>query len=156
MKLLIILSASAKIKGEPKEPIPAFERFNGVFFRILRKYLSDKFLKDTEIIIVSDKLGIITADQKVPYIQTTKSDWGILDIKSDSLNEIRSRNLEQLRELTSGKEYDEIYVNVGKQYLKLIEGFDAVIKNKKITFSEGAGLGHKASHMKNWMLGHST
>ncbi len=152
MKRLIMLAASARMKSEPKEPIPAIERYTGVFFRVLNKHLDKKLLSDTDIIIISSKLGVIKADERVPYIQPTKSHWGILDIKSNLLNDARSRNLERLRELTRDKEYDEVYVNVGKQYLLLIEGFEKIIKHKKIIMAQGAGLGPKARHMKEWLM----
>jgi len=50
----------------------------------------------------------------------------------------------------SNKDYDEIYINVGKSMMPLIEGLEKTVKCK-VTFAAGRGLGMKAHHMKQWL-----
>lgn len=51
------------------------------------------------------------------------------------------------------RRYEEIYVNIGQNYLKSIEGFEK-FTDARITNATGV-LGKKAVHMKQWGQDHS-
>jgi len=143
----MILAESQRRKVEPRTPIPAINRFSGVYFRVLKKYLREGRLPDTDIFIVSYEFGILRDKSKVPYrepVENLRFDRNIVEAK-------RRENLRTLERIITENRYDEIYVNLGSEYLKLIEGVEG-LTSAKITYSEGAGLGPKARHMKNWIL----
>ena len=148
MKNAIIVAASARRKKEPIKSIPALDRYDGIFFRVIKKYLREGKLKNTDIIIVSEKLGVLLQYERIPYYEPTPGKWGPIKDK-EKIKESRRRNIAKLTKIL--KNYSTIYVNLGKDYLKLIEGFDGLTEGR-IVFAAGKGLGPKALHMKKWIL----
>jgi len=60
-------------------------------------------------------------------------------------------NLAKLKNKFAGERYDEIYVNIGREFLPMVRGLRNIIpKTAKITCAEGAGFGFKLAHMKDW------
>jgi len=62
---------------------------------------------------------------------------------------LQKKNLQKLKRILSEKNYEEIYVNVGRKYLKSIQGFEK-FTSAQITYARGV-LGQKATHMKQWL-----
>jgi len=147
MQKAIIVAASQRRKREPKTPIPALERFTGVYFRVLKKYIREGKLTQTDIIILSPEHGIIQVQDKIPYTEPTEK----LLLNKDMIAKMRKNNLQILEKIFNKKQYSKIYVNVGRTLIKLIEGFDKLTQ-AKIVYAAGPGLGPKAQHMKNWIL----
>lgn len=149
MAKLIIISSSSRIRESPKEPTHAIERYDGVYFRILRTHL--KKIKNVDVLILSEKLGLLWAQEKIAYHKPSPGIWGLLSLKPKEVEKERAANLEKLKTIMKSKVYDEVYVNVGKQYERLIEGYEKIIPCK-ITKASGESLGLKAQHMRNWLL----
>lgn len=147
-KKLILITTSYRLNKEIKEPIPAIERFDGVYFRILKKYIREGKLRNVDILIVSEKYGLIWAKDKVPYYDI-HGKMGSLSLSKKSIEKIRQQNLQKLKQIVN--RYSEIYVNVGREFLKLIRGFEK-FTTCKVTYATGRGLGPKALHMKEWIL----
>jgi hypothetical protein len=85
------------------------------------------FPKRCDVVFVTAQ-GVIRAEEKVP-----PSDAPLTPQLARSLHE---RNLETLRNILNSKKYDEIYVNLGHNYLQSIEGFEKST-NAKITHATG-------------------
>ena len=147
MSRAIIVAASQRRKQDPKNPIPAIDRFNGVYFRILRKYLREGKLPNTDILIVSQDFGLLKAQDKIPYREPAET----LSLDKETTERLRKSNLESLENIFGAREYTEVYVNVGKVFSKLIEGFQS-LTTAKIIYAAGPGLGPKAQHMKEYIL----
>lgn len=145
-KRLIIVTTSIRV-NKTEELIPAIERFDGVFFRLLRKYIRKGMMKNTDVLILSEKDGLVRHDQKLPF-RKPAGKIGALTLDPKQVETARAKNLEMLK--TTLKNYSEIYINVGKQYLKLIEGFERYTK-AKITYAKGR-YGEKARHMRDWII----
>lgn len=153
MKKLIIVAGSPRIRKEPANPIPAIQRFDGVFIRLVRKY--SKHLRDFDVLILSPVYGLIKAEQKIGFKEPIRGSWRDLDLSKDDISELRESSLSTLQKLLTRREYNEIYVNVGKSMLKVIEGFEKTVpQSTKITYSQGPGIGPKMAHMKNWIESH--
>lgn len=148
-KKLVIVSASSSIRKEPFEPILAIERYDGIYFRVLRKYLRERKLRNIDVVIVSEKFGLMRSDDKISYYEPHAGKWGSLSLNKDAIKNLRRENLEKLKRIVN--DYSEIYINVGRQYMKLIEGFEN-FTTCKITHAVGKGLGPKALHMKKWII----
>jgi len=141
---LIILSSTQR-QHPDTNPLPALERYQGLYPSLLRSMQRKGiFLKRCDVVFVTAQ-GVIRAEEKVPL-----SDAPITPQLARSLHE---RNLETLRNILNSKKYDEIYVNLGHNYLQSIEGFDKST-NAKITHATGV-LGRKAVHMKRWLQEHA-
>ncbi len=151
-KKLVILSASFRRTKEPEEPISSLERFDGVYFRLVRKYLREGRLKNIDIVIVSDKYGILSSEDKIPYDPPGSNSWNNgLGLDKGSVLKLREQNLAMLKSKMERGNYSEVYVNVGKEFMSLIHGFEELVKSRLI-WASGRGLGPKARHMKNWIL----
>ena len=148
-KLLIIPSSSRTLR-EPEEPIPAIRRFDGIFMRTVRKYV-DK-LKSVDILILSPVFGLIPPERKIPYHEPVGGSWHNAKFSKNRIDTAKEANLVRMKKLLSKQKYDEIYINVGKTMLQLIEGFEQIVpKTAKITYAQGRGLGPKVAKMKNRM-----
>jgi len=144
---LIIVTTSYRVNDE-KSPIPAIERYDGVYFRLLKKYKREGKLRNVDILILSERDGLIWASKRMPYYKP-RGIIGALSLDEKSIERLRKENIETLEK--TAKRYTEAYVNVGRQYMKLIEGIEN-LPFPKITYSKGNGLGAKAAHMKNWII----
>jgi len=150
LKKLIIVSGSTRLLKEPADPIPAIQRFDGVFIRLVRKY--HKQLRDFDILILSPIYGLVKAEEKIGFIEPIQGSWRDLNLNENEISKLRESSLSTLQKLLKRKQYDEIYVNVGRSLLKTIEGFDKTVPQAvKITYAEGPGIGPKMAHMKNWI-----
>jgi len=153
MKKLIIVSGSYRVIREPKNPIPALERFDGVFIRLIRKYYKE--LRNFDILILSPTYGLIKAEEKIGFKEPIRGSWRKLELSKDTVSRLRDSSLSTLQRLLTKQQYDEIYINVGKNLLKIIEGFNQIVpQTTKITYAQGPGIGPKMTHMKNWIESH--
>jgi len=144
------VSGSTRLVKEPSSPIPALQRFDGVFMRLIRKYKGK--LRGVDILIVSPVYGSVMAEEEIGFKEPLSGSWRKLVLSNSQLARLRESSLSTLQKLLTKRHYDEIYVNVGKNMLKIIEGFDeTALQKTKITYAQGKGIGPKMSHMKNWM-----
>ena len=148
MTRLILLSASRRRSNNPNS-IPALERYQGVYFRVLKKYLREDRLKDTDVLIVSEKFGVLRPEDRVPYHEPFEGKLGKQEVQK-----ARQANLTKLAQTFSEKQYSEIFVVCGREFQKLIAGFQN-LTNTKVVFCEGAGLGPKAHNLKQWILNYT-
>jgi len=119
MKKLIIVSGSYRVIREPKNPIPALERFDGVFIRLIRKYYKE--LRNFDVLILSPTYGLIKAEEKIGFKEPIRGSWRKLELSKDTVSRLRDSSLSTLQRLLTKQQYDEIYINVGKNLLKIIE-----------------------------------
>jgi hypothetical protein len=145
LRRLVIVSASLRRVPDP-DSIPAIERFDGVYFRILRKYLREGKLKGADILVVSDRYGILQADDLVPFHHPAD--------KVKATEDARASNLTKLRKMLGKASYSEIYVVCGRDFQAFIKGFEE-FADTPVTYCKGPGLGGKARSLKLWILAHS-
>ena len=146
-KRLIILSASESRSTNP-QPLPAIERYQGVFFRVVRKYVREGKLKNAGIIVVSERYGVLQADEEVPYHTPFQ---GKLSLSKEMLEEINQKNLAKLKSIFNKTRYSEIIVVCGQEFRELIKGFEE-LTDARIVLCKGRGLGPKAQNLKQWIL----
>jgi hypothetical protein len=153
LKKAIIIASSQRRVIEPKTPIPALDRYSGVSFRIVRKYKRERKLRSVDILIVSEEYGVLTETEKIPYDEPFEGKT--LHLTGEAIEKSRKSNLERLKQLFSRTKYSEIFVDVGKDYLRLIDGFED-LTSAKVTYASGKGLGLKARHLMQWIKGQNT
>jgi hypothetical protein len=146
----MIVSGSTRLLKEPKEPIPAIQRFDGVFVRLVRKYYEK--LRTIDVCILSPIYGLVRAEEKIGYRAPIHGKWYKFEIDENKIQELRKSTLLTLKTLINEQQYSEIYINVGRNMLKIIEDFDKIIpKDIKVVYAHGNGLGQKIAHMKRWL-----
>jgi hypothetical protein len=63
-RLLLILGPSFR-RNKRSEPLPALERYDGLFFRVARKYLGNA--KDVDVIVMKDDLTLVDGTAPLTY-----------------------------------------------------------------------------------------
>jgi len=143
---LLILGPSYKRNPSP-EPLPAIERYDGLFYRIVRRNMDKMKEKGIDIIIITEDLEVATPETKLPYKPPVGNKWKTLPPTTRDLEKIEKlRN--QVLELVKSRRYDEIFIALNKHYQALLPDLTPYTK-KIITTSKG--LGSKAKSLKEWL-----
>jgi len=122
------------------------ERYDGAYFRVLRKGLKEGRIRDIDILIVSERNGLIWSNDKIPLYEI-KGKIRSLTLDEKNIEKKRQGNLQKLKKILG--RYSEIYVNVGREYMRLINGFERLTSGE-IVYALGT-YGEKAAHMKEWI-----
>jgi len=70
--------------------LPAFERFDGLFFRVARKYLSS--VRDVDVVVMVDDLTLVDGDSPLAYREPVGSEWGKQRFSEEVLEKARIVN----------------------------------------------------------------
>lgn len=148
-KCLLIISCS---KSKTKTPgvVPAFERYSkGQVFRSLqRANREDYFPKNLDILIISAKYGLLEWSDPIECYNKEMND--------KRAKELRPSIQKDLESFLDGKDYDQLFINLGKEYCETLKGFDflkyvkVVLKPKKPKAKHYGG-GEKNSQMIKWL-----
>ena len=141
---LLILACSQR-KRPALSLLPALERYDGPWFRVLRKFLheSPSEASRLQVYILSAEFGLIPANQLIPDY-----DRRISRQQACKLNPVV---LDQLQRLLESRQYTEILISVGKDYLQALSGYEHLLPPKvKVVVSAG-GLGRKQTALHDWL-----
>ena len=141
---LLILSCSQKKRSSPGS-IPALERYDGPAFRVMNKFIrvcsSEAQLPDTYVL--SAKFGLISADKPIPHYDHRMTPRRIKELQQPTLSE--------LKQILNGKQYQEFFISMGKDYLKVLDGYKSLTStNLDVTISQGS-MGCKLAELRNWL-----
>ncbi len=139
---LLIIGCSQK-KDPSQTPMKALNRYNGVNFKVIKKFKRERKLPENlDIVIISAKYGFLRADD---YID----DYDLRMTKKRA-QELHPAILNELEELISNNTYKEIFINLGKDYLPAIEGFNTCAACP-VLYAQGR-IGEKLRDMKKWII----
>lgn len=143
-----LLVSCSQRKRLVEQPISALELYDGYYYRIIRKLMREgHFSASIDIIIISTKYGLLQpSDPILPY------DWKMTARRAA---EIRDEVLAELAPVFGEKRYQEVFVNLGRHYLRGIEGFDSLLPDATKVIYAGGGIGRRGSQMKKWILSKS-
>jgi len=149
---LLILSESISKQREPEEPITAIDRYTGVFFKVFKKFKRERSIKNIDLIIISQRYGVIKSTTKIPYYEVTPASEGgfgqRLSLREEEIKNLLVNNLKSIQKITEKGKYSRIIVCVGQSYLRLIQGFEDQTKAEVIHVT-GKGLGPKARNLSD-------
>jgi len=142
-KNLLIVSCSQR-KRKLKGKVKAWDLYDGVIFRMLKKIERENGLpKNLDILILSAKYGFIRPSDLIKYYDYR--------LKKKDIESKRKSFVSSLRQKTKDNKIATVFVCLGKDYRKSIEGFEILFSNKaKFSFANG-GIGKKMSQVKNWL-----
>lgn len=147
MAKLLILGPTYTRNTDPK-PIPAIERYDGAVYRIIRKNLERVAEKGIDILIITEDLDVITSDTKLPYKPPVGESWRErIQVKKDLERIKRLRN--QILELVSRKDYEEVFIALSREYQELLPDLTPYVKK---IISNFRGFGLKLKALKQWLL----
>ena len=138
---LCLIACSARKRPEPPEPIAAIERYDGVFFRVLRKWLRTNSSSAPDVLIISARFGLIAADTSIPTYDQRMTKQRALELAPA----VRAK----LRSCLQQRSYSRVFVNLGKDYQPTVEGVEELAHAIWATGS----IGKRAQQMKRWLEG---
>ena len=137
---LLVQSCSNR-KREISTRLPAMERYDGYFFRIIKKAIDEGALRDDiDIVILSAEFGLLDVDDSIPVYDRQMTSKRAGELREDVISSLVSR-------VRTG-EYDTLVVNMAKEYEKAIEGIDSQLEID-INRIRGGGIGAKGRKLKH-------
>ncbi len=136
---LLIISCSQR-KASIFNPAPAIELYDGPVFKMIRKMKQEeKFPKNTHILIISAKYGLLGS-------------YDLIEKYNQKMTEKRAEELKQeinreLNKFLSNKGFKEIFIGMGKNYCLSLEKFKFEIP---LGYATGK-IGEKLSQTKEWI-----
>ena len=146
MAKLLILGPSYRRNPSP-EPLPAIERYDGLFYRIVRKYMDKLKEEDIDVIIITEDLDVITPETELPYKPPIGESWKSLPpVRRDpkKVKMLRTQILKFVRK----RRYEEIFIALNKRYRALLPDLTAYTDKVIASFK---GIGPKAQALKQWL-----
>jgi len=144
---LLVQSCSNR-KRDAANRLPALERYDGYFFRIIKKAIDDGALRnDIDIMILSAEFGLLDTGDLIPMYDRKMTIQRAEELRNDVVNTLVSR--------IERSAYDELVINMGSEYEHAIRGVNAELKID-ITRIEGEGIGEKGSKLKQFIRSDSS
>lgn len=142
---LLILSCSRHKRPVP-DLLPAIERYDGPAFRILRRFLQNQpdDANRLDIFILSAVYGLIPSKHLIPDYDQMMTSQRATQLHNDVLTTFVDL-------ICLG--YTELCVATGKNYLRALEGWSALVPPAtSVTITDGA-QGLKLAQLKRWLYG---
>jgi hypothetical protein len=129
--------------------LPAFERFDGLFFRVARKYLGS--VRGVDVVVMVDDLTLVDGDAPLAYREPVGSVWGRQRFSKEVLDKARAFNEKFFEGKLRNGRYSEVYLAMGRQYARALP--DLAKFGVKVVFPTSEGPGPKAQALKQWIFG---
>ena len=143
---LLIIGPSFR-RNKTNRLVPAFERYDGLFFRVTKNYTD--FVKDIDIAVMLDDLTLVDGITPIPYSEPEGVKWGSKSISRKIVENAQITNEGYLRNKLNCKKYSQVFIAMGKEYATSLPDFaDYRIK---IIFPTSGGPGPKAAALKEWL-----
>jgi hypothetical protein len=141
-RCLILGCTEAKRKDD--DDLPAWERYNGPTFQVMRRFLreAEPQLQDVDIYILSAEYGLIDADQPVADYDRRMT--------TARATELRPEVSKRLREIL-GQGYDEVFISLSRAYLEAVDDLDTMgADGTQMTVSQTT-MGKRLTELKRWL-----
>lgn len=141
-RYLLLVACSQRKRTDP-EPLPAIDRYDGVNFRMIRKLRRQGELPtNLDILIISAKYGLLRGDDPITWYDQRMTRQRALELQASTSN-----NLDSILRTAA---YQEIFVNLGKDYMPALKNSEAFM-NTKVTYAAG-GIGRRMAQLRTWLL----
>lgn len=144
MQRLLVMSCG-KRKRFDTSPLPALERYDGPSFRVLRRYLATHPAAPPDIYILSAKFGLIPADQPIPYYDQR--------LTPQRAAELRPTVREALGRILARREYEQIYLAVGRDYAQALDDFAGLVPEAALVMVAQGSQGKRLARLHDWLYG---
>jgi len=145
-RLMLILGSSFR-RNRSGESLSAVERYDGLFFRVAKKYLGS--VKDVDVVVMVDDLTLVDGGSPLPYSQPEGKEWGKQTFSEALVRRAKIKNEGFLaRKLGNGR-YTEVFISMGKNYARALP--DLTQYGVKVVFPASGGPGPKAQALREWI-----
>jgi hypothetical protein len=143
-KRLLVMACSAR-KFQSPEMLPAIERYDGILFRVLKRWMhrNDSYPTWLDIVILSAEYGLISPEIPIPYY----------DRKMDRARaiELAPNVVAQLAQRTLAEPYKEVFLALGRLYRRAVEPIHTWLPSETRLIVPSGGIGAIASQLKKWL-----
>jgi hypothetical protein len=140
MSALLLLSCSSSKLTRPIEPIPAIDRYTGVFFKVFNKWMREHPHRPRpDLLIMSAQFGLLRPESLIPYYDQRMN----VRLAVALAPKIQAALQQELTD----RRYRSILVNLGRDYLRALEGFNGL---QGATWAQGS-IGMRARQLKSWL-----
>lgn len=141
----LLIGACSQRKCVTPGALPALERYDGVYFRVLRKARRVGYWPaKVDVLIVSAKYGLLEEDTPIPHYDVRMT--------REQATRLRPLVVPPLVERIASRTYTEIFLNMGKTYHMALDGWDVSLTHDITVLYAKGGIGQKASQMRTWLL----
>ena len=144
---LLILSCSQRKHSTP-DLLPALKRYDGPAYRVMNKFLRvyPSEAQSLDVYILSAEFGLIPSGKPIPNYDRRMTPQRIGKFQQPTLSE--------LKQILNGKEYQEFFISMGKDYLRVLDGYKSLTSTDlDVTVSQGS-MGYKLVELRNWLHKH--
>ena len=141
---LLILSCSQR-KQSTQGLLPALQRYDGPAYRVMSKFMRvhPSEVRSLDVYILSAEFGLISADKPIPDYDRRMT--------YKRAKELQQPALSALKHILICKQYKDLFINLGKDYLRVLNGYESLIPaNLKVIVSRGV-MGRKLAELRNWL-----
>lgn len=141
MGATLLVQSCSNRKREADSSLPAMERYDGYFFRIVKKAIDEGALRDDiDIVILSAEFGLLDLEDPIPMYDRKMTFQRADELRDEVMSSLVSK-------LRTG-DYETLVINMAKEYEQAIEGVNSEIgiNVKKIN---GRGIGEKGRKLKH-------
>ena len=140
---LLIIACSAT-KNEVTGLTPAWQLYDGVGFRVLKRALHmNRWPADLDVVILSAKYGLIEPDTMIePYNQL---------MTEEHASRLQHSVHERLHRLVSARGYQELLVFAGKAYLRALRLAPVWYPTGLAVQVAEGGIGEKLKRLREWL-----
>ncbi|MCS7272596.1 MAG: hypothetical protein NZ550_00415 [Fimbriimonadales bacterium] len=144
-KRLLVLACSAR-KRKDAELLPAIERYDGIFYRVLRRWwqhapASERRILD--ILILSAEFGLIEAQTLIPYY-----DRKMTPKRAD---ELAPKLIATLQKRAQTVDYQEVLLAMGSVYLRALTPVEQWLPHSILLKRTSGGIGTQAAQLRAWL-----
>jgi len=146
MKRALLLIACSQRKRPDAGLLPAWERYDGGTYRVMRTLRRRGVWPFTvDVYILSAQFGLISAQTPIPHYDRR--------MIPERARELRPQALATLQDLLASGEYEEMYIDLGRDYLPAIEGWEALAQAHKVHAHLAQGrIGQRLRALRQWLL----
>jgi hypothetical protein len=145
-RLMLILGPSFR-RDKRNEPLPALERYDGLFFRVARKHMGH--VKYLDVVVMVDDLTLVDGGTTLPHNDPKGDQWGKQSFSNALLEKAKEMNEDFLTMKLKNEKFSEVFISMGKKYAKALP--DLTQYRVKVIFPASGGPGPKAKALKEWL-----
>ncbi len=146
MKRALLLLACSQRKRPDADLLPAWERYDGGAYRVMRNLRRRGVWPFTvDVYILSARFGLIPAEQPIPdYDQR---------MTRTRARELRPQVLQALEKLLATGQYDTFYLDLGQDYLPAVEGWEHLARKYGVAYQQARErIGQRLRALRQWLL----
>lgn len=147
MNRLLILSCSRSKRPEA-QLLPAYERYDGPSFRLLRRFLNQK-LNPPSVYILSAEYGLIRYNRLIPFYDRQMTRQRALELRPAVMTKLK-----RIFNNTLYAEPSDVLVCLGKDYFQVVDGNNALFSPTTVIKVAEGSPGQKLSRLHDWLYGH--